>query len=161
MVSLSILEQCSGGAALSCSWSKGSSSAHTTNLPEIGDSQASQVSYLHDLLPNLWAAPCKHMTPLEAVLTVVSASTDHETSFYNSQQQSHIVMLFALLGILWWVVKNQDDFFFCPIAPDRSKVHFCLCLLQLFDYLPLKHQALIVVRDQLMSKMDFWCSLGR
>lgn len=119
----------SGKAVLSCSWSKGSSPTQTTSLPEIGDSQASQVSHLDDLLLNLWAASCKHVTPLEAALTVVSASTDRETSFYNSQQQSHIIMLFTLLGILWWVVQSQDDFFFCPTVPDWSKVHFCLCLL--------------------------------
>lgn len=76
-------------AALSCTshrirWNKGSSSDQTTSPPGTGDSQASQVSYLYDRPPNLWAASCKHSHPLEAVLPVVTASTDRETSFYDS-----------------------------------------------------------------------------
>lgn len=58
-----------------------------------------------------------------------------------------------LLGICLWLVQSQENISF-PIALAWSKLHFCLCLLQLFFCLPLQHQTLITVRNWLMSKVD-------
>lgn len=133
---------------------KGSSSAQTTNPSESGDSQASQVSY-----PNLWPASCKHThSPGSCAYRSHCQHCPWNAILWFSATEPHTYALhLLLLGICWWLVQSQQDIFF-PLHQIISRYIF-VCLLQLFFYYSLKHQALITVRDWLMRKMEFPCPL--
>ena len=114
-------------------WSKGSSSAQTASCPKLVVlRQGGSLTCM--ICSQIYGPPLASTAALlGAVFTLVPASTDRETPFYDSQRQSHIVMPFTLCFLVFADDQSRvETTFFSHSTRSEQGAFFFLFIATIF-----------------------------